>query len=147
MQMFDDQQCTVFLKPKTAKGKDAPIEPGSAIWTGPPFISIVPAADGKSAVFVAMGLGSGRASVSIDADLGAGVRTLSREFPVTVNAREADSLDVFEDTPVDQVAAGPEANPPKPEPEPIVSATPPALPPPPPEFGQPFDPNANNAPE
>lgn len=111
MNMTDSQQVTVTLKPKTKSGKPAPIQDGSVLWVGPAFVAVTPSADGMSAVYVAIGVGSGEGSVSADADLGAGVVTISKTFPVIVTPSQAESLDIVEGTPVEQVAAGPAPNP------------------------------------
>lgn len=111
MQMNDSQQATVHLKPKTKSGKPAPVEAGSVLWTGPSFVAITPSADGMDAAVVAIGVGSDNISVSADADLGAGVVTLSKSFPCIVVPSQAETLDVIEDPPVEQVAAGPAPNP------------------------------------
>jgi hypothetical protein len=111
MNMTDSQQCVSTLKPVTKAGKPATVEPGSISWTGPSFVALTPAADGLSCTFVAMGVGNDFYSVSADADLGAGVSTISGRFPCTVTPSQAATLGVDEGTPTEQVTAGPAPNP------------------------------------
>lgn len=111
MKITDSQQFTATIRPKNKAGRPAPVEAGSVIWTGPSFVAITPAADGLSAVVVAMGVGSDLLSVSADADLGEGVVTISGTLPLVVEASQAVSLGIEASEPVEQVEAGPTPNP------------------------------------
>jgi hypothetical protein len=123
MKITDSQQNTAVLKPVTAGGKPAAVEPGSILWSGPSFAALTPSADGLSVTVVAMGVGGlpegaiegdpgeEYVSVSADADLGAGVVTISGKFALRVVASQAQSLGFEFGTPTEQVAAGPTPNP------------------------------------
>jgi len=119
MEITDSQQDTATLTPLTASGKPAPVEPNSALWTGPTFVALNPSADGLSCTVVAMGIGGdvegGPAeefiNCSVDADLGVGVKTISGRFGIHVTPGQAVSLGFSFGTPTEQVAAGPAPNP------------------------------------
>lgn len=85
MQMKVDEVKKIIAKPVDKFGNDAAIEDGSALWSlsDPALGSLAPAADGKSADFTPAGqVGSGKIQFSADADLGAGVVTISGELDV-----------------------------------------------------------------
>lgn len=109
--LTDTQQFTLTLKPLTANKKPAPVEAGSVIWTGPNFVEITPSADGMSALIKALTVGANdNISASADADLGAGVVTISGTYEVSVIASQAQTLgfeasEPEEQTPVTPVAA------------------------------------------
>jgi hypothetical protein len=111
MQITDSQQVVLTIRPKNKAGKPASVEPGSVAWTGPAFVAITPSDDGLSATVVAQGIGDDQISVSADADLGAGVVTISGTLPLTVVASQAVSLTIEAGGPTEQVEAGPEPNP------------------------------------
>lgn len=71
------QQFGVTVNPTDKKGNPAPIEAGSAVWasSNDAVASVVPDENG-GALVVAQGIGTADISVSVDADLGAGVTTL-----------------------------------------------------------------------
>jgi hypothetical protein len=127
MKITDTQQYKAFVRPRTRptadhpQGRDAEVQPGSVLWSGPPFVAITPAEDGLSAIIVAVGVGSGEISVSADADLGDGVVTISGSEQIVVVPSQAASL-AIEDTDVqEQVEPGPEPNP-APEPTPTPAS-------------------------
>lgn len=111
MQITDSQQFLATIRPKTAAGKPAQVQAGSVLWTGPSFLAITPAADGLTAIVVAMGVGSDVISVSADADLGDGVVTISGMLNVVVTPSQAVSLGIDAGDVQEQVAPGPEPNP------------------------------------
>ena len=75
----DDFFPSVALVITDAKGRPAPVEAGSIVWASSDdtVLSVAPAADGMSAVVSSVGAGTARVSVSADADLGAGVVTIT----------------------------------------------------------------------
>ena len=75
----DDFFPNAVLAPKDAKGRPAPVEAGSVVWASSDdtILSVTPSADGMTAVVTSVGAGTARISVSADADLGAGVVTIT----------------------------------------------------------------------
>ena len=99
--LTDEQKVSLSISPVTAAGNKANLD-GPAIWSSsnPDIVSISASADGLSAVATAVGpIGNSQISVSADADLGAGVRTIAAILDVTVVAAEAVSLSVNAGTP------------------------------------------------
>ena len=111
MIITDSQEVDLSIQPVDAKGKPAQVE-GAPAWVSsdPLVVAIVPSADGLSCVAKAGdNLGHAQVSVSADADLGTGVRTIAGTLDVDVVAGEAVSLSVVAGTPREQVAATPVA--------------------------------------
>lgn len=103
MTITDTQKFSATIAPVDAKGNPAQVEAGSVIWSGPDFLTVTPSADGMSADVVAKGpLGSGQVSVSADADLGAGVVTITGTLQVDVIAGQATSFTINTSAPTEQ---------------------------------------------
>jgi len=87
----DDKSVTATLSYVDAKGNPALVE-GAPVWSTdrPDLVTVTAAADGMSAVIAPVGpLGSAQISVDADADLGAGVTTLTTLGSVEVIAGTA----------------------------------------------------------
>lgn len=93
LKLTTDQQVTVTIKPQSAKGKPVKID-GAPVWSvtaGSCTVDTAP--DGMSAVIVSSDdAGDSEVTVSADADLGAGVITISDAIRVTVLGAQAQSL-------------------------------------------------------
>ena len=99
--LTDEQKVTLSIQPKTAAGNPAPVD-GIPIWSSSDetILAVVSAPDGLSATATTVGpVGSAQVNVSADADLGAGVRTLTAILDVQVIAAEAVSLAINAGTP------------------------------------------------
>lgn len=106
--LTDTQQFTLTIKPESKPGHPAAVEAGSVVWTGPPFVSITPAADGMSALVKALTVGANdNISVSADADLGAGVVTISGTYEVQVIASQATTIGFEASAPEEQTPPTP----------------------------------------
>ena len=92
--MTTTQQFTATLNPTDRKGKPAPVEPGSVVWasSNEAVASVVPSADGMSALIVAQAVGDYSISAAADADLGAGVTTIVGQDTGTVTLGTATSV-------------------------------------------------------
>lgn len=101
--LTETQKCTLSIAPVTAKGTPAQVD-GVPQWAtaNPAVAEIAPAADGMSAVVRAAGVGLTQISVTVDADLGVGVRNLSGVLDVDVRAGEAVSVGITAGTPEEQ---------------------------------------------
>lgn len=139
--LFDFQQGVATFNPKrrNAKGQVVNIPPeriqqDSIFWTGPSFVALTPDPANKLRCFVvAIGIGRGELSCSVDGDPGDGVVTLSKKIPIIVNPAVADDAsEITEGEITDQLAAGPDPNPPPPPPvePPVEPPAPPVEPPP-----------------
>lgn len=106
MQMTDTQQTTASITPVDAKGQPAQVQAGSVQWTGPAFVTLTPSTDGMSCLIVANGIGSGQVQVSADADLGAGVTTITGTLQVDVVGGQAVGFTINTSAPVEQPPAG-----------------------------------------
>lgn len=98
-----EQKQHLKLTPKTAAGKDAPLD-GAPVWS---VISgngtVVPDDDGLGAFIVSTDDVDSTPTifqVSADADLGSGVETISDTITLTSTAPNASSLGLVADTPV-----------------------------------------------
>lgn len=90
------QKVTLSVKPVDQYGNVAKVD-GVPKWTvsDPNILECAVAADGLSAVVMAMGpLGTAQVNVAADADLGAGVRTISGALDIQVEAGEAVALNI-----------------------------------------------------
>jgi hypothetical protein len=98
--LTNEQQVNVTLKPVSAKGKPVGLD-GAPVWaltTG--SCTIQPSADGLSCLIVSGDdAGDSEVTVSADADLGAGVVTISDAIRVTVNGAQAQNLGLTADAP------------------------------------------------
>lgn len=93
--LTDEQKVSLSIDPRTAAGNPAEVQ--SPVWSVSDgnVLSIVASEDGKSAVVTTTGqLGASQVSVSVDADLGEGVRTIAAVLDVTVVAAEAATLGI-----------------------------------------------------
>jgi hypothetical protein len=94
--LTDEQKVALSIQPVTAAGNPAKVD-GVPTWSvsDPSILALIVADDGLSAEAVTAGpLGPCQVSVSCDADLGAGVRTISGTLDVTVQAAEAVSVGI-----------------------------------------------------
>lgn len=100
IKLTTDQQVTVTIKPQSAKGKPVKID-GAPVWSvtaGSCTVDTAP--DGMSATIVSSDdAGDSEVTVSADADLGAGVITISDAIRVTVLGAQAQSLGLTAGTP------------------------------------------------
>jgi hypothetical protein len=83
------QEFTATLVITNAAGNPAPVD-GVPVWatSDATIISVTAAADGMSAIIPCIAPGTGRVTVTADADLGAGVQTItgvSEDINVTVD--------------------------------------------------------------
>lgn len=108
IQLTDTQKVTLSIQPVDAKGNPALVD-GAPTWNSsdPSIITVVPSADGLSAVASAAGPltadgASVQVSVTADADLGAGVETISGTMDVTVVASKAVSVAINAGAPEEQ---------------------------------------------
>lgn len=98
----DEQKVVLSVAPKTAAGNPAKID-GKPVWSvsDDTVITLVVSDDGLSTEAITTGtLGVSQVSVSVDADLGEGVRTLSGTLDITVNAAEATTVGISAGVPV-----------------------------------------------
>jgi len=105
MLLTDTQEVDLSIAPKDAKGNPAAVE-GAPVWASsdPTILTVEAAADGLSAVAKAVGpLGTAQVSVTADADLGEGVKSISGTMDFEVQAGEAVSLGISAGTPREQV--------------------------------------------
>jgi hypothetical protein len=95
--LHDDKTISASIAFKNSKtGKVAPVD-GLPTWSvdNEAVVTMVVAADGMSAVFTpGTDLGTATVTVSADADLGAGVRTITSVGALTVVAAEADTVEL-----------------------------------------------------
>ncbi len=103
LDMRDDQQATLTISPKDKKGKPALVD-GVPVWASSDetVVTVVPSADGLSAVAAGVAPGSGRIVVTADADLGSGTVDLTGILEVTILAGQAASIEVTAGAPTDQ---------------------------------------------
>jgi hypothetical protein len=94
--LTDVQKVTLSVQPVDAAGNPAALD-GAPVWTStdPSVLDVVASADGLSAVATAVGpLGTAQISVLADADLGAGVITITGVLDVQVMASQAVSFSI-----------------------------------------------------
>jgi hypothetical protein len=99
--MTDVQKVSLAVQPVDAAGNPAALD-GAPVWTStdPAVLTVTAAPDGLSAEAVAVGpLGTAQVSVSADADMGAGVTTITGVLDVQVMASAAVSLGITPGTP------------------------------------------------
>lgn len=105
MILTDTQEVDLSIQPEDKKGKPAQVD-GTPAWVSsdPTIVEVIPAADGLSAVAKAgANLGHAQISVSADADLGAGVITITGVMEFDIVAGQAVSLGVVAGAPREQV--------------------------------------------
>lgn len=87
-------QATLSIQPVDAQGNPALVD-GVPSWDQSGHFDLMPAEDGMSAIVRPHGaLGSGQVTVTVDADLGEGVRTISGLLDLEVVAGEAASVSI-----------------------------------------------------
>ena len=96
------QQLTASINPKDRKGNAAQVADVTWASSDETVATVVPSADGKSALVVAGAPGSGRITVNADADLGEGVSPLIGELAIDVTAGTATVIDVTAGAPEEQ---------------------------------------------
>jgi hypothetical protein len=102
LQLTDSQQCALTIQPVDKKGQPAQVDVASAMWTSSnPDVAAVNS-NGLRATVVAGMPGMAQINVTVDADLGEGVRELSGTLDVTVVAGDAVSLGIQTEPPVEQ---------------------------------------------
>lgn len=98
-----DKKRTFRLAIKAANGKPAPID-GVPTWeispTGP--VSLFPASDGMTCEIAWLKDGLTTLTVTADADLGTGVKTISNTAEIEALTLEASSIEISADDEVDQ---------------------------------------------
>lgn len=90
----DSQQALVKIAPKSKAGNPAAVD-GAPVWqsSDPTVVLVTPEADGLSATVSAVGpVGVATVTVTADADVGEGVKTISDGFNVSVEGGEASTL-------------------------------------------------------
>lgn len=100
--MTNGQKVEMGIQPVDAYGYPAKVD-GVPTWgvSDPTIGQIQPAADGLSATFTTLGpVGLVQVNVSADADLGAGMKTISGTLDIQVEAGEAVSLSITAGVPV-----------------------------------------------
>lgn len=91
--MTTSQQFSITPQFKTKSGKAATVDGVPTYGSSDESVAkVVPAADGLTALVVAQGVGSYSISVSADADLGAGTRTINGSDTGDVTSAEADTV-------------------------------------------------------
>jgi uncharacterized protein YjdB len=93
--MTTTQEFTATINPTDAKGKPAPVD-GEPVWasSNEAVASVVPNPGGMSALIVAQAPGEYVVSVSADADLGAGITTITGQDTGTVSLGQATSVGI-----------------------------------------------------
>jgi hypothetical protein len=93
--MTTTQQFTASISPKDRKGKPAPVD-GIPVWasSNEAVAGVVPNPDGMSALIVAQGVGDYTISVAADADLGAGVTTITGQDTGAVSQGTATNVGI-----------------------------------------------------
>ena len=89
--LTDEQQVPLSVSFTTAAGNPAIVD-GAPVWTSSDenIVTVQPAEDGLSAVALTVGpLGVAQVSVTADADLGEGTRTITGLLDIEVRAAEA----------------------------------------------------------
>lgn len=101
--MTTTQQFTASINPTDKRGKPAPVD-GAPVWasSNEAVATVVPNPDGLSALIVAQGVGDYSISVSADADLGAGVTSITASDTGSVTQGTATALTFTTTPPVEQ---------------------------------------------
>ncbi len=100
LQLTDSQKALLTVAFTTAKGKPANID-GAPTWSisDETIATVVPASDGLTAEVTALQMGSASVSVTADADLGAGVKTIAGFLDLVVVSAEAAVVEITAGTP------------------------------------------------
>jgi hypothetical protein len=98
--LTDEQKVLLSIRPVTSAGHPAKVD-GVPVWnsSNPNVVGLQVADDGLSATATSGDLGASTVSVSADADLGEGVRTIAATLDITVAAAEATTLGIEAGTP------------------------------------------------
>lgn len=108
IKLTNEQKILVWLQPVTSKGKPVALDgvPEWKVTAG--NCTVRPRADGLACLIISGDeAGDSEITVSADADLGAGVRTISDAIRVTVNGAEAQSLGLATGEPTDKTVPDP----------------------------------------
>lgn len=102
--LTNTQECDLAIQPLDARGNPAQVD-GVPAWSvsDATKASLVIADDGLSCVVKAVANGACQVSVSADADLGAGIRTLTGILDLEIVSGEAVTLGIIAGTPRQQV--------------------------------------------
>jgi hypothetical protein len=107
----DAQKVTITVSPIDAKGNAAQVD-GVPAWAvaNPAILTLVPSADGLTCVATTTGaVGTTQITITADADLGEGIKTISGLVDVEVVSGMAAGLNIVAGTPEDIVEATPAA--------------------------------------
>ncbi len=98
--LTDIQKVSASIQPLNAKGNPATVD-GVPVWasSNEAAATVEASADGMSAVITATGLGTTQISVTADADLGAGTRSITGVADIEVRASEAVTVGIVLGTP------------------------------------------------
>ncbi len=98
--LTDEQQCGLEIELLTAAGNPGKVD-GLPQWSvaNPSVCGITVAPDGLSAVISSNGLGTTQVSVTVDADLGTGIRQITGTLDVTVQPAEVVSVGILAGVP------------------------------------------------
>lgn len=96
-----EEKVNVTATPKSLSGVTAPVD-GNLVWVveNPNIVTLEVSTDGFSAFIVAKAIGSTVVTVTGDADLSTGVRSINGRVLVTVTHAEATSIEFVADAPV-----------------------------------------------
>jgi hypothetical protein len=106
--LHDDKQKVLTIKPKDARGNDAPID-GAPVWStsNSELVTLTPSADGLSCTVTPVGpLGTCTISVTGDADLGPGVKAFTGSRDVMITGDGAVTFEIEEGAETDIPPAG-----------------------------------------
>ena len=103
MTMKDNEKVKASVVFLDAKKNPAQVD-GVPVWAGSndAAFTVTAAADGLSADVVAVNIGSGQVTVTADADLGAGVTTITGTLDVSIIAGNAVTVQINTDPPMAQ---------------------------------------------
>jgi hypothetical protein len=95
-----EQQVRLHAAFLTAAGSPAPIE-GTPEWSAAPagVVNLIVDPDGRAALCQSVAAGTAQVSVSADADLGTGVRTITGTIGIEVSEASAEAVEITADTP------------------------------------------------
>jgi len=102
--LTDIQKVSLNVSPKSAAGNPAEVD-GIPAWNSSDesVITLVPSDDGLSVDAITTGkIGTSQISVSVDADLGSGIRTITGVLDIEVRPSEAVTLDINAGVPSDK---------------------------------------------
>ena len=101
--LTNSQEVDLAIQPLDKRGKPAQVD-GTPAWSSSDAAkaTVAPAADGLSCVAKALDNGTVQISVSADADLGDGVRTLTGTLDLEIVSGEAVTLSVIAGAPREQ---------------------------------------------